>query len=181
MLLSRSVHATNRRPLAKVVHIGEIAHRVVALDELVQHPLGSMLRVWSHAKRAHGLPSRNDFDLVMLRPHLARLTLADVVDRGRDYRIRLHGSALVERWGADLTGRLLSEIGPASLNRIVKRGNDDVVASGAPRCEEICYASSRAIHHYLRIILPLGEEHCGVTMLLTAVWSPRLDSAESYS
>ena len=50
------------------------------------------------------------FDPFALRPWLGHLILLDVIDGGKDFRYRLHGTWLVELFGADLTGKHLSEL-----------------------------------------------------------------------
>lgn len=65
---------------------------------------------WSGKRTGGRLPGRRDIDPVELRDLLRYVVLADIVDGGARIRYRLVGTNMVERWGADFTGKHVDEI-----------------------------------------------------------------------
>ena len=64
---------------------------------------------WHEKRGSRALPDRSDIvpaDIVSLLPHIV---IYDVIDEGRDYRVRLFGTALVNLVGEERTGMLVSE------------------------------------------------------------------------
>ncbi len=59
------------------------------------------------------MPMRADIDPLDLRGHLGSLVLIDVLPGLADFRMRLIGSKIVEAYGRDSTGKLLSALKPA--------------------------------------------------------------------
>lgn len=55
------------------------------------------------------LPSHIDFDPLAISVTLPYVMLLDVIDGGADFRYRVYGREIAERFGRDLTGKLLSE------------------------------------------------------------------------
>ncbi len=69
---------------------------------------------WDRKRGRGRMPDRQDIlpsEIVKLLPNLH---ITEVLDGGRDFRIRLFGTALVNFLGAEMTGRRLSEIGKLS-------------------------------------------------------------------
>jgi hypothetical protein len=54
------------------------------------------------------MPARNDFTPRDMKAYLRRIHLYDVVDGGRDFRIRLLGTSMTIGMGQDPTGKLMS-------------------------------------------------------------------------
>jgi hypothetical protein len=66
---------------------------------------------WASKREGGEVPRRRAFDPLLEIPHLApRLFLLDVVEGGRDVRVRLMGTQVIAMFAADVTGRLVSEI-----------------------------------------------------------------------
>lgn len=66
---------------------------------------------WGHQRRDRAVPDRRDLDPVDIGAGLLpNVALVDVVDGGARFRNRLVGTAIVERWGFETTGRFLDEI-----------------------------------------------------------------------
>lgn len=66
---------------------------------------------WNHQRGTRAVPDRRDIDPVDIGPGLLpNVALVDVVDGGARFRNRLVGTAIVERWGFETTGRFLDEI-----------------------------------------------------------------------
>lgn len=55
------------------------------------------------------MPRRADIDPADLRAHLAGLSLVDVMEDASDFRFRLLGTDITDRYGRNMTGKLLSQ------------------------------------------------------------------------
>ena len=86
------------------------------------------------------MPDRSDIaprDIISLLPSIV---IYDVIDEGRDYRVRIFGTALVNLVGEERTGMLLSEFGakcvpPTNTEAVRRRWMDSMTAaytSGQP-------------------------------------------------
>ncbi len=79
-------------------------------DQFVSPELRELYDYWNAKRLPGALPSRADIDPIQLRGLLRHVVLADVVDGGARIRYRLVGTAMVERWGSDFTGKFADEI-----------------------------------------------------------------------
>ncbi len=68
---------------------------------------------WDRKRGGRAMPMRADIDPLDLRGHLGSLVLIDVLPGLADFRMRLIGSKIVEAYGRDSTGKLLSALTPA--------------------------------------------------------------------
>lgn len=80
-----------------------------------QHPGAAALSAYWEKKRGERpMPDRSDIrpsEIVQLLPYLL---ICEPVDAGRDFRIRIFGTALVALFGEEMTGKYLSEFGRGS-------------------------------------------------------------------
>ena len=131
-------------------------------------PLRGLWAHWNAARRGGDLPGRATIDPLALRPWLGRLLLMDVIDNGRDFRYRLHGTALVELFGADLTGTLVSALPVADVDRLLAEGRAAVARRDYVYIEEAAVAERRyaAIS---KLILPLATTGSAVDMLMVGI------------
>ena len=67
---------------------------------------------WDRKRGARAMPLRSDIDPLELRRHLGSLVLIDVLPGMTDFRMRLIGTRIVETYGRDSTGKLLSSLKP---------------------------------------------------------------------
>jgi hypothetical protein len=83
------------------------AHSLLASDPI----LGALYRYWQKRRGERRMPDRRDIDPLdlgtALLPHLGMM---DILEGGARVRYRLLGTAIVERWGSDPTGRTLDEV-----------------------------------------------------------------------
>ncbi|WP_162915088.1 PAS domain-containing protein [Desertibaculum subflavum] len=130
---------------------------------------GPLFDLWNAKRAGRAMPARRDLGPVELRPWLAQIMLLEVIEGGRDFRIRLLGTDAVQGVGVDVTGRMLSEI-PAAPDLLVRFLAEyrAVVASARP---------GRALHDYVsptsgrrivfeRLALPLSDDGTTVNMIL---------------
>ena len=67
---------------------------------------------WDRKRGTRAMPLRSDIDPLELRGHLGLLVLIDVLPGVTDFRMRLVGTTIVETYGRDSTGKLLSALKP---------------------------------------------------------------------
>lgn len=72
--------------------------------------LYSLLRFWSDTAGGDSVPSRERLDAFTLRPWLGHVSIYEMIDGGRDFRIRLEGTSIVAITGEDWTGKRASEV-----------------------------------------------------------------------
>jgi len=65
---------------------------------------------WDRKRGGRAMPMRADIDPLELRGHVGSLVLVDVLPAMTDFRMRLIGSRIVEAYGRDSTGKLLSSL-----------------------------------------------------------------------
>lgn len=81
-----------------------------ALPASASPSLHSLLQFWSDAADGNEAPSRARLDAFTLRPWLGHISIYEAVDGGRDFRIRLEGTAIVAITGEDWTGKRATEV-----------------------------------------------------------------------
>jgi len=83
------------------------------LDALPASASPSLYRLqqfWSDMAGRDGVPSRERLDAFTLRPWLGHISIYEAIDGGRDFRIRLEGTAIVAITGEDWTGKHASDV-----------------------------------------------------------------------
>jgi hypothetical protein len=129
--------------------------------------------VWEFCAARRGgraMPMRADIDPVeMPRFVLPYLVLFDVFDQGTRFRWRLAGTAVVNHFGRDATGRFGEEVLSGDYLAFVTSLTKHACRSRVP-------IYSHAIFHWAathtmttsRLYVPLGEDKVGVTQILGA-------------
>jgi hypothetical protein len=65
---------------------------------------GDLAEYWNIARGHRDVPRRSDIDPIDLKPHLGSLFITEEVPERCDFRFRLIGTHLTERYGVELTG-----------------------------------------------------------------------------
>jgi len=82
--------------------------------EIVDEPgapmLPDLVAYWDAKRAARLAPPRAAIDPLDIPKHLQHLFMLDVVDSGRDFRLRLIGTEIVRGLGRDSTGQYFSEL-----------------------------------------------------------------------
>ena len=85
-------------------------HVVFSQGDAVEHPdLKTLLELWNRKRGERRMPVRADFTPHEMRAYLRRIHLYDVLDGGRNFRIRVMGTSLTIGLGSDPTGKLITE------------------------------------------------------------------------
>ena len=124
---------------------------------------------WAAARGTRALPARTDIDPVDLRFLLGHLILIDVLDRARQFRVRLQGTEL-ERWmGGNLTGKTIDQMRSAPLAALAQECLTRAVETRAPYHRIGEQAVDDIPRRFEALILPLAADGTVVNMLLAAV------------
>ena len=122
---------------------------------------------WLSKCRGDVLPARGDIDPVEIYDCLSALMILEVIDGGRDFRIRLAGSQVEEAHDRALKGLLVGEMGEgAELAAMLERFRA-IVATRLPDFRSASLSMvGRAFIEFDRVALPLAEDGQTVSHLL---------------
>jgi hypothetical protein len=147
------------RNLKMAAQIGAPAAAARAHQELFSY--------WVSRRQGARLPGRRDIDPAGFKRLLPTISLIDVADGGRDYRLRLAGTALYGVYGREITGRTLSEIYNTAAADYWRVELGQVVAERRPAVGVHNLAWRGASHlSILWLRLPLASNGCDVDMVL---------------
>ncbi|MBP5856422.1 PAS domain-containing protein [Marivibrio halodurans] len=133
-----------------------------AVGQLRNPNLDTLFTYWTSlrdSRRRDGLdlPAQMEFDPLEVSATLPYVMLLDVVNEGADFRYRVYGREIAERFGRDLTGLLLSEtaVDPyiAAFFRAVYLAS---MARREPVLTEHAPPQSVMVASWRRLILPLA-------------------------
>lgn len=101
---------------------------------------------------------------------MGRLYVAEVVDGGADYFIRLSGMLMREIYGSDLEGLKVSVIADAGLRRILKKNFDAIVECREPLlCHgRLCWPDGHCIA-VNRLLIPFAGPDGQLRIILGAI------------
>jgi len=138
-----------------------------AESDLPAGPLQFLIGFWRRHRAGHALPCVDIVDPLALRPALGYIMLLDVLDDGWDYRYRLYGSQIAQRFGRDLTGRRTSDISrTAYTGNFYLAGYRAVLARRAPLFSVSSSPGYVAAVDWWRLALPLIGPDGAITRLL---------------
>jgi hypothetical protein len=127
--------------------------------------LGALWLYWQSKRGMRAMPRRAEIDPAEI-PRL--LPYLQIVERnaGR-FRYRLAGSAIVEAYGRELTGKFIDEVIPAHRLAIAEHHYSTVYDSGRPIFARNNYVTTKAVDIIAtRIILPLSTSGEQASLLL---------------
>jgi len=134
----------------------------------IKHPkLQQLYDYWSVKRGERKMPSRADIDPLDMTFVMGNVILVDVIaGTPLGFRIRLHGTNLVERAHYELTGKMLDELPQVEFRDLTRQSFTKVANSGKP----LCVLNDRVLddqpRRYETIILPLSVDDARVEMLL---------------
>ena len=135
---------------------------VIANDPI----LSSLWRYWDMKRGRRRMPLRREIEPGEIPRLLPHLQLVERIE-GKGFRYRLTGSATVQGYGFDPTGKFTHEILPPPRHRIASRHYSIVFDSGRALFARNSYVKdSYQMVIISRIILPLSLDGEGVGMLL---------------
>ncbi len=75
-------------------------------------------------------PGWSDFEMMDLYGMAHSMVVRDVLDGGRDYRIRFWGTRMTEALEFEATGKTLRDFRPPEMTKIVRARYDEMVSTG---------------------------------------------------
>jgi hypothetical protein len=138
----------------------------------IRHPrLIRLYEHWDARRQGRRMPARADLDPVDLPFALGHLLLMDVIGPPPwRFRYRLIGSALTQRAGRDLTGRMVEEIPEPEYRASVVAWHGAVVEARAPQRNLTRRVIDARWQHYELLTLPLSSDGETVDMTLTGLY-----------
>jgi hypothetical protein len=139
-------------------------------EDLGDPTLRMLYRYWDERRGTRRWPSRSDIDPLDLKPLLGRLVLLETVrdgDAPPRFRYRLFGTAFVDWFGFDMTGRMIDDWPAPEYRAVMNASYRDLVATGRPVRRLRRFIKDERILRYEAVMLPLGDA-AQVTMILVA-------------
>ena len=131
--------------------------------------LRGLLDYWERKRGGRPMPARADIDPVEIPELLAHLILIDVED-GPSHRVRLVGTEIASRYGADFTGKCLEDIDFGELRQTVLDAYLACSRSAAPYVSESFFTSASGVYTSMeRLILPLSQNGETAEKLLACI------------
>jgi hypothetical protein len=130
--------------------------------------LGIALSYWIDKRDDRLMPSRRDIDPVELPAKvLPNLQIIEVIGGGARFRYRLIGTALVEAYGMDFSGRIADELFPDDRLNFVQGIYRTVCTTKVPLFSRNKYHTPKDIDLFSsRIYMPLSDDGANVHHIL---------------
>jgi hypothetical protein len=140
-------------------------------ERLRSRALRGAFSYWRAKCGERTMPSRCDLDPSEMLGWLSHTLLVDVVYGGpegtaQDFRFRLVGTDVVERYGKEFTGRCLSSLDLDGKTPEILDEYRRTVVRGRPQyyIDEFVQHSGRPMH-YERLLMPLSDDGRTINML----------------
>ena len=122
---------------------------------------------WTSLREEGRLPARAQINPDRFKRHLPTVSLIDVLDGPRDYRLRLAGTGLYGVYGGEITGKSLEDVYSPEASAYWRGELDRIVDEGRPQVG--CHSLSWRGQSHLSILwlrLPLASDGKRVDMIL---------------
>ncbi|HEY7610140.1 MAG TPA: PAS domain-containing protein [Alphaproteobacteria bacterium] len=147
--------------------------------------LSALYRYWNRCRGQRRMPDRRDIDPLALGPALLpHVGLMDIVDGGARVRYRLLGTAIVERWGSDPTGKFMDEVMGGSYGEFIHSLYRRLVRARAPVFSESLFRwDTGGFLRTRRLYLPLthGGEDVAIALIGQVFLGPALQPLQPYA
>lgn len=145
-------------------------------DEIEAKVLRFLTGWWLQARASNGVPPTPErVDPLELRPALGAVSLLDVVDKGLDFQMRLHGSEISKTLEIDMTGMKLGEMAVPFISFLMVTYRAQLL-----RAEPLLLRYTPPMEEFLsawwRIGLPLARNGEVVRLMMGMQRAPRQPS-----
>lgn len=140
-----------------------------SLEKLPNNILRGIYQYWLDMKGTRSMPSRADLNPVDIVRLLPNISLVNVENNPRRYKMRLVGTESVKAMGFDTTGKYLDEY--PGVERILKQKYDDLVNSKMPyfTSDKLKWIDKTVLN--IKVIgLPLSSDGQNVDILMFGVY-----------
>ena len=124
---------------------------------------------WLKCKGNRRFPSRRDIDPLDFRYVLGRVMLVDVLHDPQRFRVRLHGTEMVQQARYELTGKFLDELPVAEYRDYVIEQCKGLVSRGEPLVVQHNRILDGRLRQYEALWLPFSDDGHTVNTLLCAL------------
>jgi hypothetical protein len=130
--------------------------------------VGCALAYWADKRGRRSMPCKRDIDPTeMPRKILPNLQLIDVIDGGARFRYRLIGTAVVDAYGHDFSGKYPDEMFPDDRLNFIQGIYRTVCTSKVPLFSRNKYHTPKNIDLFAtRIYMPLSDDGVNVHHIL---------------
>lgn len=137
------------------------------MDEIGHPKLRRLYDYWNAKRDARDMPSRGDIDPLEMRFAIGNVLLADVIEgEPPQFRIRLHGTNLVQHVGYELSGKMLDEMPQAEFRELTRQSFTKVATTKRPLHAQRNLILDDRSRRYETLILPLSSNGERVDMIL---------------
>lgn len=128
-----------------------------------------LFEYWSAKCAGRAMPSRRDIDPAEMRTLLPHLQFVEMVDDGQRFRYGLTGTAIVEAYGRELTGRFVDEVLPPARRPIAERHYRLIFETRRPIVVQNGYVTEQGAQMIVdRLLVPLSNDGVTVNLVLMA-------------
>lgn len=140
---------------------------MVPPDDITNPRLRRLYEYWDGKRAGRTMPARADIDPIDMAFALGNLILVEVLpETPPRFRIRLHGTTLVEYAGYDLTGKMLDDMPLPEFRELASRSFRKVARDAQPLHVAAERIIDERMQHYETILMPLSSDGARVDMLL---------------
>ena len=134
----------------------------------IKHPrLQQLYDYWSAKRGERKMPSRADIEPLDMTFIMGNVILVDVIaGTPLGFRIRLHGTNLVERVHYELTGKMLDDLPQVQFRNLTRKSFAKVAKTAEPLRALNDRVLDDQLRRYETVILPLSGDGARVDMLL---------------
>lgn len=132
--------------------------------------LGPAYDYWRSKCGARALPRRRDIDPTEIRRLLPNIQITEWVDGGKRIRYCLVGTAIVEAYGAELTGKYFDEVFSGERLRFIEANYRTMCNEKKPVLVSNRYYSARNVELFCnRMIMPLSDNGVDINKCFSAM------------
>ncbi|HWB49396.1 MAG TPA: PAS domain-containing protein [Stellaceae bacterium] len=126
----------------------------------IGHPkLRRLYDYWDGKRQGRKMPARADLDPLDMTFIVGNVILVDIVDRSPPrFRIRLHGTNLVQRAGYELTGKMLDELPVTEYRKLAVQSFTQVATTAEVLHGRRDRIFDGRIARYETVIMPLSDD-----------------------
>ena len=131
--------------------------------------LSSLWAYWRTKRGERSMPARNDIDPIEIPKLLPHILLLE--SSGGRLRYRLVGSAIVDEFELDPTGKFLDNLLPEERFRVASKSYMKVMELSRPIITRSVFTARRKNSVIVtRLLLPLSDDGKHVNMILAGLW-----------
>ena len=181
-LLHDRMSEVNAVFLAKDAHPPKLAW-APELEQVEDERLQQLLAYWQDKRTGGPAAPMREIDPAEMRFILGYLMILEALEDGADFRYRLYGSLIAERFGRDVTGQTIRTFGDGEyIVNFFLATYQAVLERATPMLTTHFPRPGSQTASWTRLILPLSDESGAVARLLVGQipgeWRPRPPGAE---